>query len=549
MAWDDLSLSDQIAAVAMARGFQPVAPALTESAKTIVTGTQTDFSVQLIGKDMPVFVGGEGLFGHRIYEGPYFYTIDGVVLCDMIVGFAAVATPTAARIINYLNLNGTTSITSPDGGATWIPVGSVFAGVEVSVLPGSETQTPFAESVARFGASAVPYRSHPLINIRKIPLDPFNNVVPFVSGFWHEAYSITRNDAIVASAKYARYDDSEIEATVSGVDKFWIWPQQTDFIGGLQQFQKILRNWNITTTDKLRVFENNSSDGIDAVLTRSNIVADSIKLTEIDPLSLPRQRWLSFINSDKDNEWDTVPATRERFPVPLTASQGSETIELPICMTTAQASALVNKSLLIDDIARTRFACTVNNTLYGIECGDIVTFDDDPSISFLGRVISTARKTADFTVDIVCEKIDYFTFNRRPVITSNGGGATATVGINEGMTVVTTVTATDANSDVLTYSIIGGADAALFTINALTGVLSFTNPPVFSAPLDVGADNSYEVVVQVSDGALVDTQSIIVIVGATDQTGSPIGLLLALTKNDAPHGSPMGLLLSIIKEI
>ena len=91
-------------------------------------------------------------------------------------------------------------------------------------------------------------------------------------------------------------------------------------------------------------------------------------------------------------------------------------------------------------------------------------------------MISTARKTADFTVDIVCEKIDYFTFNIRPVITSNGGGATAIVGISEGTTVVTTVTATDANSDGLVYSIIGGADAALFTINASTGVLSFIRP-------------------------------------------------------------------------
>ena len=68
-------------------------------------------------------------------------------------------------------------------------------------------------------------------------------------------------------------------------------------------------------------------------------------------------------------------------------------------------------------------------------------------------------------------------------------------------------------------------------------------------PLDVGADNNYEVVVQVSDGSLVDTQSITIIVSAMDQTGTPIGLLLALTKNDAPHGSPMGILLSITKEI
>ena len=55
-----------------------------------------------------------------------------------------------------------------------------------------------------------------------------------------------------------------------------------------------------------------------------------------------------------------------------------------------------------------------------------------------------------------------------PVITSNGGGATAAVSVAENTTAVTTVTATDADlpAQTLTYSIIGGADAAKFTINA-----------------------------------------------------------------------------------
>ena len=58
-----------------------------------------------------------------------------------------------------------------------------------------------------------------------------------------------------------------------------------------------------------------------------------------------------------------------------------------------------------------------------------------------------------------------------PVITSNGGGATAAVNVAENATAVTTVTATDADAGAtLTYSISGGADAAKFTINATTGV-------------------------------------------------------------------------------
>ena len=80
------------------------------------------------------------------------------------------------------------------------------------------------------------------------------------------------------------------------------------------------------------------------------------------------------------------------------------------------------------------------------------------------------------------------------MITSNGGGATAAVSVAENTTAVTTVTATDTDAGAtLTYSIIGGADAAKFTINATTGVLAFVSAPNFEAPTDAGANNVYDV--------------------------------------------------------
>ena len=61
-----------------------------------------------------------------------------------------------------------------------------------------------------------------------------------------------------------------------------------------------------------------------------------------------------------------------------------------------------------------------------------------------------------------------------PVISSNGGGANASISMAENATAVTTVTATDADPGAtLTYSIAGGADAAKFSIDAATGALSF----------------------------------------------------------------------------
>ena len=107
-------------------------------------------------------------------------------------------------------------------------------------------------------------------------------------------------------------------------------------------------------------------------------------------------------------------------------------------------------------------------------------------------------------------------YNNAPVITSDGGGTSANLNVPENTTAVTTVTATDADSDTLIYSISGGADAAFFSINASTGVLTFISAPNFEIPLDVGANNTYEVIVQVSDGTLTDTQTITVTV--TDVT-------------------------------
>ena len=51
----------------------------------------------------------------------------------------------------------------------------------------------------------------------------------------------------------------------------------------------------------------------------------------------------------------------------------------------------------------------------------------------------------------------------------------------------------------LCYSISGGADAALFTIDSVTGVLSFKQAPDFENPLDYGKNNVYDVKVRVTD--------------------------------------------------
>ncbi len=100
--------------------------------------------------------------------------------------------------------------------------------------------------------------------------------------------------------------------------------------------------------------------------------------------------------------------------------------------------------------------------------------------------------------------------NQPPVITSNGGEVTANISLPENTTAVTTVTATDPDGQSLTYSISGGADAALFSINPSDGTLTFVTAPSYNAPNDAGLDHVYNVTVQVSDGTLTDSQEIVI---------------------------------------
>ncbi|HYJ83995.1 MAG TPA: hypothetical protein VEW26_14275 [Allosphingosinicella sp.] len=103
--------------------------------------------------------------------------------------------------------------------------------------------------------------------------------------------------------------------------------------------------------------------------------------------------------------------------------------------------------------------------------------------------------------------------NEALAITSNGGGATASVSVAENGAGVTVVAASDLDGTAATYSIVGGADAARFTINPQTGALQFVAAPDYELPADSDQDNVYSVVVRASDGSFHDDQALSVSVG------------------------------------
>ena len=111
--------------------------------------------------------------------------------------------------------------------------------------------------------------------------------------------------------------------------------------------------------------------------------------------------------------------------------------------------------------------------------------------------------------------------NEAPIINS-AATSTTPEGVNNA-TAVYIVTATDQDTNaILTYAIQGGADANLFKIDALTGAVTFKASPDFEAPADSGADNVYDIIVQVSDGALSATKNVAVTVTDVFEGGSTV---------------------------
>jgi VCBS repeat-containing protein len=108
-------------------------------------------------------------------------------------------------------------------------------------------------------------------------------------------------------------------------------------------------------------------------------------------------------------------------------------------------------------------------------------------------------------------------------------GSTATANFAENTSIATTakdVNATDADvADTLTYSIravgndAASLDSASFAINSSTGVLTFLVSPNFEVPTDSNTNNTYVVVVRVSDGTNNVDQTITITV--TDVNESP----------------------------
>ena len=192
----------------------------------------------------------------------------------------------------------------------------------------------------------------------------------------------------------------------------------------------------------------------------------------------------------------------------------------------------------LTDTAGGRFAINSSTGVITVANGSLLNYESATSHTITVRVTDSGGLTYSETFTIQLTDVN----EGAPIITSNGGGTTASVSVTENTTAVTTVTATDVDTrQTLTYSISGGADAAKFTINSSTGALSFITAPNYESPTDSGGNNVYDVTVQVSDGrGGTDTQAIAVTVAPINEAPTDLSLSANTVAENAANGTVVG---------
>ena len=110
--------------------------------------------------------------------------------------------------------------------------------------------------------------------------------------------------------------------------------------------------------------------------------------------------------------------------------------------------------------------------------------------------------------------------NEAPTITTASSAATHTISQAENISSVVTYAGSDVDAGTtLTWSI-SGTDAADFSINSSSGVLAFATNPDFEAPVDSDTNNSYIVIIAVSDGSMTDTQTVTITITNSNESAS-----------------------------
>ena len=181
---------------------------------------------------------------------------------------------------------------------------------------------------------------------------------------------------------------------------------------------------------------------------------------------------------------------------PVARADSGFSTKVGTALTIDDAALLANDSDANGDaLSITAVGSASNGTVRLNASGDIVftpTAGYSGNAGFSYTVADGKGGTATATVGLT---VSPAATNAAPAITSGSAFS-----VNENGKAVTTIRATDADGDALTYAIAGGTDAGRFTIDAKTGALAFVAAPDFELPVDADGNNVYRVNVSVTDG-------------------------------------------------
>ncbi|MFN7307498.1 MAG: FG-GAP-like repeat-containing protein, partial [Alphaproteobacteria bacterium] len=125
--------------------------------------------------------------------------------------------------------------------------------------------------------------------------------------------------------------------------------------------------------------------------------------------------------------------------------------------------------------------------------------------------------------------------NDAPSVTSGGTASFAENGTGTAYQAV----GSDPDAGTTLSWTLGGADAALFNINATTGAVTFKAAPNFEAPTDAGGNNVYNIIVTASDGTLSTSQNVAITVTNVAEIGSLTGFAPSVTfAENAANATP-----------
>ncbi len=129
-----------------------------------------------------------------------------------------------------------------------------------------------------------------------------------------------------------------------------------------------------------------------------------------------------------------------------------------------------------------------------VQFAPALNYNGPASFDYTVQDNGTAYGVNHFLADVGSVSFAITPVNDPPSFTSFG-----IFSIAENHTAIGQVTAQDPESDSFAFSITGGADQGLFTINPNTGALAFLASPDFETPLDANPDNVYLLDVTATD--------------------------------------------------